>query len=135
MLFRSVGIQVTVRVHALNVHLVWVTTHAFIFGIITSGVLNDGILEQGQQGLVVFSVDGDFQSVHAALSSLIGPHLDGTIGGQVAAECAQVLTVIVLDDQDGGVDVLLHLVGKVAQDVVVGILEALDLGEEWDFMV
>ena len=41
----------------------------------------------------------------------------------------------VLDDQDGGVDVLLHLVGKVAQDVVVGILEALDLGEEWDFMV
>ena len=133
--FNGVGIKVNVRVHALDIHLVGVAVHSFVFGIIASGVFNDSILEHLEQHLIVFGVHIDFQRVHAAVRALIGAYLDSTIGGKVFTKTAQVLTIIVFDDQDGGVDVLLHLVGKVAEDVVVSILEALGLGQKRDFMV
>ena len=55
--FHTVCIQINVRIHGLNVHLVWIAAHAFILGIITAGVLDQGLFEHFQNGLVIFGVD------------------------------------------------------------------------------
>ena len=50
----------------------------------------NGVFQQSQQDLVIFSVDLNGQRVHAALAALIGADLDRPINSKVFAEFPQV---------------------------------------------
>ena len=69
------------------------------------------------------------------LHSTVAADLDGPVGRQVVPELAQVLPVVVFQDEDGVPGVLLHVVGKVREHGVDPILQGLDPAEQGDLLL
>ena len=129
--FHSVCVKVNVRIHGLNVHLIGIVTHAIILGIIATGVFNQFILEQFQNGIEVFSVNFNGQGFHPAII----PNFHGSKGCKVAAELPKVFTIIVLQDQNGVPGILLHIVFKVGNHSVDTVLKGFHPANQWDFLL
>ena len=121
------SVEIDVHVHRLDVHLVGVRTDAVVLGVVASAVLDDGLFQALQNDLEVLCVHLDAQGIDAAVGfSVDGTDLDGAVGRKVLAELTQILPIVVLNDQDGGMDVFLGPVSKGRKNLVVRVLQSFD---------
>ena len=104
--------------------MVWRAVHSVILGIVAPGVLDYGLFQKLHNSLVVFCFNLNFQGVNRTIGAIRCSYLYSSIGSKVAPKFAQVLTIVVMDNQHGVVHILLHRVYKVGKHKVKGILQA-----------
>ena len=128
--FHAVCVKVNVRIHGLNVHLIGVAAQTIIFGIVTTGIFNQGFLEHIQNGLVVLGIDFHRQGGNITIIT----NLHGSESGKVAAELTKIFTIVILQNQDGIPCVLLHIVFKVGNHGVDSVLKGFHTANQGDFL-
>ena len=114
----------------MNVHLIGVAAQTIIFGIVTTGIFNQGFLEHIQNGLVVLGIDFHRQGGNITIIT----NLHGSESGKVAAELTKIFTIVILQNQDGIPCVLLHIVFKVGNHGVDSVLKGFHTANQGDFL-